>query len=256
MTAILTRTMFGIAIVPPYDEYLSKALIRNGVYCPDELETWMPYIPVGGTVVDAGANVGAHTLAFAAQVGREGTVFAVEPQRMLCSMLHGSLALNGINHVHVKNCALGREKGIARIPKSLDYGQHANFGGLSLKDIPPEVPCEPIPVLTIDGWKLSRLDFFKIDVEGAELAVLHGSVDTVASQRPVISVEADREENVPAIMGWLKQRDYRAWWHKPKLGALWMNERGQPIVSINLLALPRERSELPEPTGDVEVAIE
>lgn len=250
MTAVIANTLFGPMLVPPYDEYLSKALIRMGQYCPAEFATWHPYLPAGGVVVDAGANIGAHTMAFGAAVGSSGTVHAVEPQRALYYMLCGSLALGNGMHVHARHCALGRESGVVRVPVAMDYGAPNNFGGLELRGIAAEIPCELVPCVPLDSWMLERLDFLKIDVEGMELDVLHGAIGTISRCRPVMSVEADREQNVPATLALLRLNGYRAWWHRPLLGPLWPR-----VASINLLALPRER-ELPLPEGDVEVAIE
>jgi FkbM family methyltransferase len=248
MTAVVASTAFGPMIVPPYDTYLSQALIRLGQYAPAEFATWRPFLPAGGTVVDAGANVGAHTLAFAAAVGAEGSVFAVEPQRTLFYMLCGTIALGNLQHViTATQCALGREPGQVRVPP-LDYSAPNNFGGLELRDVKEG---EAVPCVPLDSVTLERLDFLKIDVEGMELDVLHGATETVSRHRPVISAEADREKNVPALLGWFRLNRYRVWWHKPPLGPLWPR-----VVSVNLLALPRDREDLPLPEGDVEVAVE
>lgn len=245
MTAIVANTLYGPMLVPPYDTYVAQALIRLGQYAPEEFATWKPYLPVGGTVLDVGANIGGHTLAFAYAVGVGGRVIAFEPQRMLHHMLCGSLAILNMRHVDAKLCACARENGSVRVPP-LDYGSPGNFGGLELKD---QKDGEPVPAIAIDTLQLQGCDFIKIDVEGAELNVLHGARETIDRLRPVISAEADRETQVPALLGWFKFRKYRAWWHRPPLGPLWPN-----VVSVNLLALPRER-ELPEPQGHIEVAI-
>lgn len=245
MPAVVANTIFGPFVVPPYDEYLSQALIRMGQYAPEEFATWRPYLPAGGIVLEVGANIGPHTIPFAMAVGIEGRVIACEPQRMLAYMLCGTVALIDARNVEVKNVACGRESGVVHIPP-IDYGSHGNFGGLELKG---RKEGEPIPCIPVDAMQLPRVDFLKIDVEGMELDVLHGAKETLARCRPVISVEADREAQVPALLGFLKTHDYRAWWHRPPLGPLWPR-----IVSINLLALPRG-AELPEPQGHVEPAI-
>lgn len=250
MTAVVAATALGPMILPPYDQYVSSALIRMGRFSPIEFETWRPYLPEGGVVVDAGANVGGHTLAFAATVGMSGVVHAAEPQRGLFYMLCGSLALCNAYNVHAKHCALGREPSMVRIPM-LDYGAPSNFGGLALRDVPQDAPTEQVVCLPLDSWKLKRLDFLKIDVEGMELDVLHGATETTTSCRPVISAEADREQNNPALLAWFRLNGYRVWWHKPPLGLFWPRK-----ISINLLGLPREREDLPVPVGDVEIAIE
>lgn len=251
MSAVVASTRWGPMLVPPYDAYVGQALIRLGAYCPAELIAWEPYIPPDGVVVDAGANLGAHTLPLALRVAAGGFVIAVEPQTQLYRMICGTLALNPLPNVHVKHAALGRERSLVRIPR-IDYTAPGNFGGLELSRSIDGVDGDDVQCLPLDAFNLERLDFIKIDVEGWELDVLHGGAQTISRCRPVMSVEADREQNVPATLGWLRLNGYRAWWHRPALGPLWPR-----TVSVNLLCLPRDREDLPVPTGDdVEVAIE
>lgn len=246
MTAILTGTQHGPTLVPPFDVYVSQSLIRTGVFSPSEFATWQSYLPDGGTVLDIGANIGAHTIPFAHAVGPSGRVIAFEPQRHLAYMLCGTVALCGTWQVEVKQCALGKDAGLVRIPP-LDYSGQNNFGAL---EVGKHTEGEPVPIIPLDATDFDRVDFMKLDVEGAELAVLEGAWQTIATHRPVLAIEADREPQVPSLLLWLKQHDYRAWWHRPPLGVLFPN-----VVSVNLLALPREKSELPEPVGDVELVI-
>ncbi len=251
MTAVLTATLWGPMLVPPNDQYVAQSLIRTGEFSPEEFATWRRYLPEGSVVFDAGANIGAHTLAFASAIGMRGIVFAIEPQRVLYQMLNGSLALCGARNVVARNVALGREDGgYARIPM-LDYAAPQNFGGLDLRAVPADAPCENIPIRSIDSFGLPRLEFLKIDCEGMELDILHGAKETITKCRPVISAEADREPNQPAMLAWFRLNGYRVWWHKPPLGALFPTN-----ISINLLALPRERENLPEPQGHVTAAVE
>lgn len=250
MTAVIAATAYGPMLVPPNDQYVGASLIRTGVFSPAEFATWGPYLPADGHVVDAGANIGGHTLAFASVVGMNGVVHAIEPQRGLYQMLCGSLELCGGRNVYARHCALGRESGAVRVPL-LDYGSAQNFGGVDLRSIPADAPCESVPCLPLDLLKLERLDFLKIDCEGAELGILHGAKEMITRCRPVISAEADREQNVPALLALLRLNGYRVWYHNPPLGMLFPG-----VISKNLLALPREREDLPLPVGDVKVAVE
>jgi len=243
MTAILTASRVGVQICPPFDEYVSQSVIRLGQFSEAEFETWKPYLPADGFVLDIGANFGAHTLAFARAVGRAGHVIAVEPQWTLFACLCGSAALNGLAQVRARWCALGKEPGVVRVPP-IRYDMRGNFGGLELGT---PGAGEAVPRFTLDSWGLEDVDFVKIDVEGMEYEVLEGSENTIARCRPVLSVEADREAQVPDLLRWLRARSYRIWWHRPPLGPIWPN-----VVSINLLALPEERVDLPDPVGFVE----
>lgn len=242
MSAILTQTEFGPMLVPPYDEYLGQAMIREGEYAPLEFETWRPYLFEGAAVVDVGANFGAHTFAFAQAVGPSGLVIAFEPQRPLFHMLAGSCALGDWNNVRPAQLALGAERGIVTVP-FFDYRAPNNFGGLELNKSYPV--GEDISRVRLDDLSIT-LDFLKIDVEGMELDVLVGGEETIAKCRPVIAMEADRDGMPEKLIDWCNAHGYRAWLHNPPLGDHWPT-----ICSINLFALPMEKTELPEPEGYV-----
>jgi|SRR6185312_857922 len=249
MTAILAQTRYGTMLLPPFDRYVTPQLIHHGRFSEAEFATWVPYLGDGSVALDVGANVGGHTLALASLVGYAGRVYAFEPQRHLFQMLCGSLELCGARNVVPFHRAASREPGTVRVPE-MDYGHPNNFGALDLRAVPHDAPCETVRSMPIDDLNLPRVDFIKIDVEGYELDVLLGAEQTVARCRPVISAEADREQNVPAELGWFKRHDYRVWWHRPPMGPLFPN-----TISLNLLGLPRERADLPEPEVFVEVAI-
>ncbi len=242
-TAILSHSELGIQLCPPYDEYVSQSVIRLGQYCKAELDTWLPYLPKDGFALDIGANFGSHTLGMARAVGRGGRVVAFEPQWALFAMLCGSAALNDLRQIRAQWLALGRETGVVRVPP-IRYDMPGNFGGLELGT---PGAGEAVPRLTLDSFKFEDLDFAKIDVEGMELDVLAGAEETIARCRPVLCVEADRDAQVPALIAWLREQNYRLWWHRPLLGPLWPN-----VVSVNLMALPAERTDLPDPIGATE----
>jgi FkbM family methyltransferase len=190
-------------------------------------------------VVDAGANIGAHTLYFAEAVGPGGAVIAFEPQRALHQLLCGNLALNGHSRAHAHLAALGRAPGSVKVPP-IDYSKAANFGALELGNW---TLGEEIPVVTLDSLSLAHCHLIKIDVEGMELEVLEGAADTVARLQPVLYVESDRPQKAAALIRWLLDRRYRLY---PHLSPLFnpKNYYGNadnvfgPVVSDNILCLP------------------
>src|SRR5205807_114456 len=77
------------------------------------------------TVIDAGANIGSHALAFSKFVGRHGRVYAFEPQRLVYQLLAANLAANGITNVY------SFPKGLASKPGTMGVAtphEADNFG--------------------------------------------------------------------------------------------------------------------------------
>ena len=74
----------------------------------------------GMTVLDIGANIGAHTLPLARLVGAHGTLIAIEPTAWASGRLQANLALNPGLAVHVRvRQALLTDRADAGLPASL-----------------------------------------------------------------------------------------------------------------------------------------
>ena len=97
----------GSFIYFPHDFYLGGAMERYGEYAEEESALIMQFVKEGGVVVEAGANMGCHTVAIARKVGNAGRVFAFEPQRIIYQMLCGNLSINGLWNVIAERAALG-----------------------------------------------------------------------------------------------------------------------------------------------------
>ena len=68
-----------------------------------------------------------------------------------------------------------------------------------------------IATRTLDSFKLPRVDFMKIDVEGHEVPLLEGAIDTIAEYSPIIFIEIhdnNRKKSVNAY-DWLIERGYK-----------------------------------------------
>lgn len=66
-----------------------------------------------------------------------------------------------------------------------------------------------VPVRTLDSFALEGVSFIKIDVEGHELEVLHGAVETLSRCKPTVLSEA-KAKNRGALLDFFHARDYRA----------------------------------------------
>src|ERR1051325_9766535 len=122
------KTRHGPMLALPQDRYITRALEVYGEFSPDEGRVLAQMIKPGMTVVEVGANIGAHTVAMA-RACRPGTLYAFEPQRRIFQILCANLVLNEIDNVVALPEACGMEAGEGTIPP-LDYGAADNFGGV------------------------------------------------------------------------------------------------------------------------------
>lgn len=155
----------------------------------------------GAVCLDVGAAGGAHLLAMARGVGPEGRVVGFEPRPGSLAALRRLVRLTGVgDRVTLVPAALSDGPGQLplRIPivptrahlpgttRALDGA--AAFARLPAREI--TVATRSLDeVVATEG--LERVDVLKIDVEGAELAVLSGARGTLSEHRPVVLVEAD-----------------------------------------------------------------
>ncbi|MFH1138963.1 MAG: FkbM family methyltransferase [Pseudomonadota bacterium] len=199
----------GIMCFNKNDLFVGKALDLYGEWCEREIELLGRFIRPGWVVVDVGANVGTHTIAFAGLVGPGGSVYAFEPQRMIFQLLCSNVALNALTNVMCLPFGISNVNGAALIPVINPYSQ-SNFGCLGIEG---HQTGDGVRVTTLDSFNFGRCDMIKIDAEGLERKVLVGAEHLIRDRQPVIFVENNSEKESPAIIALLKNWGYRCWWH-------------------------------------------
>lgn len=230
----------GTFRVDARDRWVGRSLLAYGEYAEAELALLRRALPAGGTVVVAGAHLGALAVPLAQSAGR---LLAFEPRAALAALLAENFAGNDLFNAIAYGAALGAEAGELIVP-ALPDTQLYNSGGVALTAIGAG---DTVAVHRLDDLTLSRLDLLTADVEGMELDVLRGSEATLSRHRPILYLEADRPERTPALLDWLAARGWTAFWHAPPL----FNPRnhagrrddvlrnnGRPVLSFNLLCLP------------------
>lgn len=150
----------------------------------------------GDTVIDIGANLGYYTLLAADLVGESGRVVAIEPNPEVFRRLASSIAVNGFTgRTEARNIALAApgESGSRRF--FIPAGEPKNGRFIA----PGEDPAWLAAHGTLSEVKLGELsihefqsvDFIKIDVEGAELAVLAHLGPILERFRPKVVCEVN-----------------------------------------------------------------
>lgn len=126
----------------------------------------------GEVVVDVGASYGSYSLSAAAH-GAE--VHAFEPEPSVFADLRRNAEANGFPII-LHNSGLWDGDG------SIDMASYAPHW-------PPGTITAPFQMATLDSFGLPRVDWLKVDVEGAEVEVLLGAQETLARCRPRVIVE-------------------------------------------------------------------
>ena len=238
----LRRSRHGLMLFNQNDQFVGRSLDLYGEFSELESEIFAWLLHEGNTVVEVGANIGAHTVSMAATVGEKGVIFALEPQRLTFQTLCANVALNSLTNVYAYHAAAGRTSGRITVPE-LDPMTFQNFGGLSIEG---HSHGWEVPVHTVDSLPLAECQLIKVDVEGMEEEVLAGATSTIERFRPALYLENDRREKSASLIRLVQSFDYRIWWHFPRLFNP-ANFAGDSenifgdIISINLLCLPRER---------------
>jgi len=202
----------------------------------------------GMTAIDAGAHHGLYTLLASKGVGRSGQVIAFEPSPRERKRLQRHLWLNRCKNVNVQSCALGDERREADL--FLAEGREDWCNSLRAPQINAPTVAVRVQVERVDDvlekFGVTRVDFIKLDIEGAELSFLQGARTTLALSRPVILAEVQDVRTRPwgyaarEVIDFLARADY-CWF------ALTANRNLQPISThlktydANLVALPAER---------------
>lgn len=225
------------------DDPIGASLQYYGEWAQAELDVLLRFVRAGDTVVDAGANVGTHTVAFAQAAGDAGRVLAFEPQPRVFELLERNVRSNGYDNVRSYRVALGAEPSVRHAPL-LDYAAHVNVGAVALLAAAAERSCS-VDVVPLDSFDLDAVRLIKIDVEGMECDVLRGAAATLRRCRPFLSVECNAADAGTAILAALQCADYAFYLNRTPAynpanhRANAMNRFGASSES-SILCIPRE----------------
>ena len=159
----------------------------------------------GVTVLDVGANIGVFTITWARHMTGWGRIIAIEAQERIFQALAGNIAINNCFNARAIFAAATRQCGEMLMPVP-DYRVPSSFGSLELRQSPQtEAIGQPIDyhadgmqtiaTVSVDSLNLARLDLLKIDVEGMEIEVLQGALETIIRCHPILVIEHLKVDN-------------------------------------------------------------
>jgi len=162
------------------DTVMSPQLLVENLYEPVETAWVKRTVRSGSVVLDIGANIGYYTLLFSKLVGVRGKVIAFEPDQQNADILRKNLLLNNLS-AQVMQKAVTDHSGSLKLYLSADNkGDH--------RICPAEdrqartVPCVAID----DVIKGDRVDFVKMDIQGAEVLALRGMKKLIKRSKNIV----------------------------------------------------------------------
>jgi FkbM family methyltransferase len=156
---------------------------RDGLY---------PLVKPNMVILDIGTNIGETLLNFARLTGPGGMVYGFEPVEENFRKCMLNISMNDFNQIRMNQVALSDKN------EQLYFGSssNSNSGGIFMQKEKNE-SAKMVEALTLDdfiaGINAGAIHFIKIDVEGFELNVLKGAVNTIRKFRPLLFVEIDED---------------------------------------------------------------
>lgn len=221
-----------------------RFLGRIGNVDPLLLELSRKLVQKDDIVWDVGANLGLFSAAASYFAGPAGQVVALEPDNWLVGLLRRTVSLRDKDRqspIEVIPCAVSSEETLAEFCIAERSRCSNALAGTGLSQMGGVREKITVPTISLD-WLLERRKppaLVKIDVEGAETAVLSGATKLLNVVRPIVITEVapDNADIVTTVTAQLTSARYQlfdsaaaSWFEQPVARACW-----------NTIAIPEER---------------
>lgn len=184
-------------------EHMQSQIFWFGFYSRDIVKVLDRFLRPGMCFIDVGANIGEITLCASQRVGQNGRVYSFEPMPGIYSELVHNVTSNQISNVITVPIGLSDRTGQATIyDATSDFRDGSVHRGLATlyPMAARNTPILSVPLTTIDLFvterHLTSVDLIKIDVEGSELDVLRGAIDTIRAFHPSFILEVQSETSI------------------------------------------------------------
>jgi len=193
-SVIMTSRELGIKMIcNRYDERIAPIEILNFKnYEKNDSDMIFRLVQDGDTVFDIGGNIGWYAIGLS-KVKNNLDVHSFEPIPKTYENLIANVKLNG-SDVNIYNFGLSDKKQELTFYFHKEGSVNASSALMNEDRDNIEITCQ---VDTLDNFfqmkKLKKLDFIKCDVEGAELLVFKGGLETIKQYKPIIFAELLRK---------------------------------------------------------------
>lgn len=178
----------GLQVMLDPNSDIARTVRLNGAFEETEIDiaaALYSALYYGRCIVDVGANVGLHSMAWA----RLAPVVALEPAPRTYTRLEANVVANGLeDRISMVRKAVGNTLGEAEffVAEDSAYSSLKDTGRKRISER-VRVPCTTLDLLLSD--LPSAVGLLKVDVEGFERSVIAGATELLRRDRPVLFVE-------------------------------------------------------------------
>ena len=204
---------------------------RNGIRFSLDISDYMQYclyfgikteprerlyslVEEGTTIIDVGTNIGETLLNFAL-LNKRGVNIGFEPVPFLFERAKENIRLNRAENIVLLNLALSNDNSTL----FFNYVNNNNSGGIFLtSETTMESASSRVQSIRLDDYvacnNTKNISLIKIDVEGFEMKVLQGAIQTIKKHKPTLFLELDnnllrkQQSNARELIDFIKSFDY------------------------------------------------
>jgi FkbM family methyltransferase len=177
------------------DDLITEQLQKFSAHTRNELGMLKTFVHPGDRILDIGAHIGTFSVPLALFTQKKGHVYSFEANPRNFELLTSNVKENGLGGVITPTHAVIAER------DGQEFGAELPTGGNSgMYYFSPDADAAVTRVgsMNIDAWRLrtcpgARFDLIKIDVEGAEMAVLRSCASILSECLPVLYIEMNRQ---------------------------------------------------------------
>lgn len=212
------ETAYGRLTILADDGGAVSPTLRQFSGAENHLDFLNAIVDADETVVDVGAGVGAHALAFSHFVGSGGLVVAVEPQARFFALLERNIEANGLTNVRAENASVANGPRDAVYPR-VDGEPSGGAAGATAQ------------TTSVDALGLADCALIRIDLADEEELVLRGARETLRRNAPIVYAECESLDRGLKVLASLKDCGYRVLAHVVSLPDSAPFERNDEIAS-------------------------
>lgn len=192
-------------------------------------------------VFDVGANIGWYSLHFS--INKKTKIYSFEPISAIYEQLNKNIRLNNKKNINTFNIALSDNQGDVEFfydPRNATASSEKNILDSNIKP----VKCKQVSLdFFMKKNKIRKIDLIKCDVEGAEIKVIKGGLNSINLHKPVIFLEMLRKWSAKFdyhpndIINLLRKLDYECYSVGEKIISI--NEISESTIPTNFMFLNR-----------------